>query len=279
MKRVIVIVLVCLLGFLIGCSSQPSEFNITVPDTLRPESKDIVTNAWPKVKALCPGLNKYASSLKFEKIADNFDYAAPHAQRVTISFLVADGKPIPADYGITDDIHCFVEISRDGQRLSVPKTGCRSVALDRVVAGSQGDTMVLSPDTGKVLASLSDANDILVKTLCDKDISVQDASGWRVYQVKTVTLELKGNPNVTEAHISILPLDTADHNARVSLMLKAAAVAVCKSDDAAAGTLIKAFQTLAKEKNSSSKADIGQCSANLLRDENRGMFTISLAAK
>ena len=55
-------------AFIIGCSEEnKSELDLNVPNGLSSEVKSIVEIAWPKVKAACPGLNKYASDLEYKK--------------------------------------------------------------------------------------------------------------------------------------------------------------------------------------------------------------------
>lgn len=132
---------------LFSCTQQPEAtqgFQIKIPDNLSKESKDIINKAFPKVKMLAPGLDKYESSLKFEGIEDDFDYAPKNAQRVSIKFSIPeDSKGIPAEYNASGH-KCELNITRDGQLLLIYKNACKSVFLDKQVRGTQYDIEPLS---------------------------------------------------------------------------------------------------------------------------------------
>lgn len=116
-------------------STQPMVLNI--PETLDDEVKILVESKWPIVLAHCPGLNLYSASLGEGSIRSNFSYAPEHAQRVTVEFEIPnDDRLIPyAANGHT----CQYEISRNGQQLSIPKSVCAEVCLDRGLKPGESD--------------------------------------------------------------------------------------------------------------------------------------------
>ncbi|OPY65615.1 MAG: hypothetical protein A4E62_02655 [Syntrophorhabdus sp. PtaU1.Bin002] len=84
-----------------------------------------------------PGLDKYSAVLKFEGIEENFSYAPPDAQEVTIKLLVLeDNKEIPVEYRASGH-HCFLGVSRNGKSLVISKNPCKSLVLDKNVRGTQ----------------------------------------------------------------------------------------------------------------------------------------------
>lgn len=118
---------------LFGCSGGgESELKLPIPDGLSSEVRSIVEVGWPKVRAACPGLDKYASDLEFIEISDNFSYASSKsAERVEVVFHVKnEPSSIPSGYTANGN-NCFFGISRDGKQLSVPKHACASLCEDQ----------------------------------------------------------------------------------------------------------------------------------------------------
>lgn len=108
------------------------QFNIVAPVDASEEVKNIVGSSVGKIKAACPGLDKYADSLAFEGAKDNFSIASnASAERVDLTFAVADdGGSIPNEYGAWGQ-RCFLEVSRGGHELRISKLPCQSVCLDK----------------------------------------------------------------------------------------------------------------------------------------------------
>ena len=121
-----------------GCDSSPKpkkSFNISIPDNLSPEAKTLVTQSWPKVKEVCPGLDKYGGTLKFVQIEDNLKFL----NKVTVEILVPDGSSeIPGSYRAWGH-HCFLDIASDGKSVGIAKRPCKAVCLDQVVDGTAND--------------------------------------------------------------------------------------------------------------------------------------------
>ncbi len=137
MKQLKHVVPAIIFATIFGCSEKPKqELQISVAADLNPEAKTIVTEAWPKIKQACPGLNKYASSLQFDGIEENFSYAPEHAQRVSIKFKIPDNdQNIPLNY-VANGHTCYLEVSRDGKTLTVSKNACKAVCLDKEIHGT-----------------------------------------------------------------------------------------------------------------------------------------------
>lgn len=121
MKKVVI----PLLAFvLFGCGQQQS-FDITVPDTLDPKAKQVLQEAWPKVKQACVGLDRHAKALKFKGVEDNYN--------IDVVFLVPQESSSVPDRFMAAGHTCFLGISHDGKRLTVAKEGCKAVCLDRQI--------------------------------------------------------------------------------------------------------------------------------------------------
>lgn len=127
------------IAFLAGCSGEnKSELNVSIPNELSSEVKSLVEIGWPKVKAACSGLNKYASNLEFQKIEDNFSYASSKdAERVSIVFKVKENPSLVIGGNVANGHSCSFEISRDGSSLSIPKRPCASLCEDRAIENSE----------------------------------------------------------------------------------------------------------------------------------------------
>lgn len=131
--------LMALVGLLNGCSDQvKSELNLAIPEGVSAETKALVTAGWSKVKAACPGLNEYASSLQLKTIEDNFAYASSKdAERASIVFNVNESRSIVIGNQVVSGQTCSFEISRNGSTLSVPKRSCASLCEGKEVTDSE----------------------------------------------------------------------------------------------------------------------------------------------
>lgn len=127
---------------LAGCSKeQPKEPPVT-PAALAPaQFKVLLTAAWPKMKAACPGLGRYASDLTFAGVEDKVKGAQPAAQRVSVKFQVAQNtRQVPAGFRAAGQI-CAFEVSRDGKQMMVPTQACASICRGQEM--TSGITMAL----------------------------------------------------------------------------------------------------------------------------------------
>ncbi len=109
---------------LFGCGQQQS-FDIAVPDTLDPKAKQVLQEAWPKVKQACVGLDRHAKALKFKGVEDNYN--------IDVVFLVPQESSSVPDRFMAAGHTCFLGISHDGKLLTVAKEGCKAVCLDRQI--------------------------------------------------------------------------------------------------------------------------------------------------
>lgn len=110
-----------------------------------PEAVAILVKASPRIKAICPGLAKYATDLRREPTEDNFDYAPANAQRVSMLYRVAeDPAQIPGEFRASGH-RCAFEVSRDGKHLMIGKSACAMVCFDRTLtsAEDQADPITL----------------------------------------------------------------------------------------------------------------------------------------
>jgi hypothetical protein len=114
---------------LCGCTKEP-ELNVVVPPETPSSIKSTVNTAWPKIKATCPGLQKYSSDLQFSGIEDNLSYAPEHAKRIELKFRVSENPTkIPSSYRAAGHM-CFFSIAADGKKLSISKSPCASLCTD-----------------------------------------------------------------------------------------------------------------------------------------------------
>ena len=127
---------------LAGCSKeQPKEPAVT-PAALAPaQFKPLLTTAWPKMKAACPGLGRYAGDLTFAGVEDNVKNAQPEVQRVSVKFQVARSpKQVPPAFRAAGQV-CAFDLSPDGKQMMVPTPGCASICRDQQM--SSGITLAL----------------------------------------------------------------------------------------------------------------------------------------
>lgn len=118
-----------------------TEMQIIIPDNISQAAKTLVVQALPKIKRACPGLDKYANTLKYTGIEDMLDYN--NLKKVTIVFAVPDNSSdIPNDY-MAWGHNCFLDISADGTKLAIAKSACQSVCIDDVIDNS-GKNLILN---------------------------------------------------------------------------------------------------------------------------------------
>jgi hypothetical protein len=121
---------------------QPRALALTFAPTEKPELVALVTAAWPKVRAHCPGLDKYQDELQFKGLENHISGDA-EADGVTIVFQVAATlHHIPSNYQ-ADGHTCRFGVSPDGQRLRIQKGECASVCRDRVFESGGADYVAL----------------------------------------------------------------------------------------------------------------------------------------
>ncbi|WP_171847138.1 hypothetical protein [Enterobacter chengduensis] len=110
-----------------GVSNSPStpsiEFGVKTDDV-------IVNKLLPAIKNLLPGLNRYADQFDNIRVEQNY--------WLTIEFHVPENASIPKEY-LSQGNNCFIEINKEGTAVKVPKSACKSVALDRVVQNLDSD--------------------------------------------------------------------------------------------------------------------------------------------
>lgn len=149
--KVVGILTLLFMGWLVTqCSSgndsnnKNSKISIAIPDGIKAETRLLIENNFLKLRAVCPGLDKYAESLKFDGVGDNFESASEDAQRAEIKFLISkNSNGIPVNYMAAGN-RCFFEISRDGSRALISKRACQSICLDRNMANNKKDVLELS---------------------------------------------------------------------------------------------------------------------------------------
>ncbi len=128
-------VFLVLVASLTACSEDKS-LSVVVPADVKPEIKQVVEQAWPKVLAACPGFNLYASDLSFSGIEDNLSYAPDHIKRIEIKFRVAENSTrIPGSYRAFGHM-CYFGISQDGSKLVISKDACASICAGAEVSAS-----------------------------------------------------------------------------------------------------------------------------------------------
>lgn len=142
MKKKILFAAILIISALLGCTKEKQEFQIVIPQELDNEPKAIVMKAWPAVKRACPGLDRYSDMITFDGIEtsisagmDKWLEETGHKEKegkVTIRFKVSEESKNPTIYRAYGHT-CFLEISRNGKYLTIPKEPCASLCLDRNV--------------------------------------------------------------------------------------------------------------------------------------------------
>ncbi|WP_439641565.1 hypothetical protein [Nevskia sp.] len=125
-----------LLAASLTACSEDKPLAIVIPADVKPEIKQVVEQAWPKVLAACPGFNLYASDLSFSGIEDNLSYAPDHAKRIEMKFRVAENPTrIPVSYRAFGYM-CYFGISPDASKLVISKDACASICAGAEVSAS-----------------------------------------------------------------------------------------------------------------------------------------------
>ena len=94
---------------------------IVVPNDLSDDNKKLLSESWVKIKKACMGFDRYADSMIFDGIENNF--------RLTIKFKIS-GNSIP-DYYAGNGHTCYYEINKNGTELIIAKNVCQSICLDK----------------------------------------------------------------------------------------------------------------------------------------------------
>lgn len=137
------VIFIFILFFLCACSPQ-KEMQIVIPENISHTAKQLIIKSLPKIKRVCPGLNKYSRSLQQAEIIDDLNSEFVEYRRVTISFKVSDGKSdIPNSYRAWGHT-CYMDISPDGKFLTITKDPCKSVFTDLQVENSTGSNLILT---------------------------------------------------------------------------------------------------------------------------------------
>jgi hypothetical protein len=115
-----------------------SPINLTDNLVVKPKAGIIINKTWPKVLNVCPGLRNYAPELEYDGIDDWTDpKTSPARWSVIVRFNIPEGsKLIPTTYHARGNT-CFFKISRDGKSVSIPKSSCKSVCLDRTITDAE----------------------------------------------------------------------------------------------------------------------------------------------
>jgi len=124
-------------------ASTSNQLTFVVPSTLKDEAKTLIQQKWGGVKNACPGLQKYSTSLTYDGIDENFDYAPQDAQRIDVKFTIPnDSGTIPRNY-LAAGHCCFFGISRDGTTALISKRPCQSICLDKDMTHNENDVLRL----------------------------------------------------------------------------------------------------------------------------------------
>jgi hypothetical protein len=91
---------------------------------------ELVQAAWPKIKAQCPGIDRYAESLTFQRLDNLLDIGVPELDRVDIALHVADDAAIPNSYMSHGHV-CSFGVGAGGNTLRIRKDACVSLCLDK----------------------------------------------------------------------------------------------------------------------------------------------------
>jgi hypothetical protein len=114
---------------------EPATFlspTIPIPVTAdtRPQTKELIESAWPRVRQHCPGLDKYHSDLTYRGLEDYTDLAL---KRVEIVFRVAQTpRSMPAGMSIAGGRTCHLGLTANGKGLIIREHECISLCLDRL---------------------------------------------------------------------------------------------------------------------------------------------------
>ncbi|GKT21684.1 hypothetical protein AVHM3334_05645 [Acidovorax sp. SUPP3334] len=114
---------------LFSACGDASKGQLQMPEKLDPALNAVVSEAWPKVKKACVGLDRYAKGLKVVGVQNNN----------TIDVLVSvpdSGSGVPDRY-MSSGQTCYLSIARDGRSLTVAKEGCKALCLDRSIAADE----------------------------------------------------------------------------------------------------------------------------------------------
>jgi hypothetical protein len=124
-------------------SAPTKNLPFVVSAALKEEAKTLIQKKWGSVENVCPGLQKYSTSLTYDGIDENFDYTSQDAQRIDVKFTIPnDSGIIPRNYFAAGH-RCFFGISRDGTTALISKRPCLSICLDKDMTHHENDVLRL----------------------------------------------------------------------------------------------------------------------------------------
>lgn len=99
---------------------------------------ETVKNLLPAIRYAFPGLDRYANQFRDIHVEENY--------WLTIRFYIPNDAKIPNEF-LSQGNNCFIEINNDKTAVKVPKSACKSVALDRDIRDLKSDYwFYLPPD-------------------------------------------------------------------------------------------------------------------------------------
>jgi hypothetical protein len=139
--------IIIILAFSISSAFAGSSIEKLNIDNATPENvKTLVTANWDKVLKRCPGLTKYSSDMKYEKLDDMSNPAWGEMSRVEVKFLISNNPQlIPNEFGASGHT-CGFGIGADGRTLRIQKNTCASVCLDKQFTQDWDYFVSISPD-------------------------------------------------------------------------------------------------------------------------------------
>lgn len=116
-----------------GCGSNCRKAIIAIPESIDGDELALVQKYAPQIPKLCPGFKKYESELNSFSIENNY--------YIDILFTVPENSSIPTEFMVHGHT-CYLEISKDGKYLVVPKRACQSLCLGKDMNDSSGDLKI-----------------------------------------------------------------------------------------------------------------------------------------
>lgn len=108
-----------------------------LPKNASESVRSLVREGWPKVLQHCPGLQRYASTLRLQEVWDMLGGTLnPEMNRVEVRYKVQDRtRIIPSRFNVNNHV-CGFGISEDGNSIRIQKDVCASLCLDRTYRSS-----------------------------------------------------------------------------------------------------------------------------------------------
>lgn len=107
--------------------------SIAIPESIDGDELALVQKYAPQIPKLCPRFKKYESELNSFSIENNY--------YIDILFTVPENSSIPTEFMVHGHT-CYLEISKDGKYLVVPKRACQSLCLGKDMNDSSGDLKI-----------------------------------------------------------------------------------------------------------------------------------------